>query len=252
MFTKKDLLSALKVAQVDPKGSLLVHSSMKSLGSIDGGADTVLDAFIEYMQEGLLIFPTHTWQDDNNPDLCFDPIKEKSCVGILGELFRQRTGVLRSLHPTHSVAVLGHDAFRYIAGEENYQTPCPRNGVWGKLYDINAQILFLGCDLTKNTFIHSVEEWFKVPERLSERFVAYKIKVDGRLINCPMRRHDAPCGDISLNYNKLLPIFLQKGAAKPVTIAQAQCYVCSARKMADISSAYLNENIDFFVTRDLL
>jgi aminoglycoside 3-N-acetyltransferase len=251
MFTKKDLLHALKVSQIDPKGSLLVHSSMKSLGFIEGGADTVVDAFIEYMQQGLLIFPTHTWQDNNNPDLCFDPLKEKSCVGILGELFRQRTGVIRSLHPTHSVAALGLDAARYIAGEENCQTPCPRNGVWGKLYDMDTQILFLGCELTKNTFMHSVEEWFKVPQRLSEHFVAYRIKVDGQLIDCPMRRHDAPCGDISLNYNKLLPVFLQKGAANSIMIAQAQCYLCSARQMADISSTYLNKDIDFFVTHDL-
>jgi hypothetical protein len=37
---------------------------MKSIGAVDGGADTVLDAFIEHIVldgDGLLLFPTHTW-----------------------------------------------------------------------------------------------------------------------------------------------------------------------------------------------
>jgi aminoglycoside 3-N-acetyltransferase len=251
MLNKNDLLNRLAEVQIDPKGTLLVHSSMKSLGLVDGGANTVLDAFTEYMRDGLLIFPTHTWQPHNNPDLCFDPLVESSCVGILSELFRKREGVLRSLHPTHSVAVLGHGAARYIAGEEYCQTPCPRNGVWGKLYDNDAQILFLGCELTKNTFIHSIEEWFHVLQRLSENLTIYKIKVDGQLIDCPMYRHESPHGDISLHYSKLLPIFLQKGAAKAIMIGQATCYLCSAKKMADICSEYLQNDSDFFATKDL-
>ena len=61
MYTKEQLMSHLAEMGVDPKGTLLVHSSMKAIGAVDGGADTVLDALQEYMKDGLLVLPTHTW-----------------------------------------------------------------------------------------------------------------------------------------------------------------------------------------------
>lgn len=251
MIDKATLLKQLEATNIDRRGSLLIHSSMKSLGEIVGGADTVIDAFIEFMQDGLLIMPTHTWDKKNNRDNRFDPESEPSCVGILGELFRQRPGVLRSLHPTHSVAVIGTLAADFIAGEERFDSPCPPQGVWGKLAKYDTQILFLGCPLSKNTFIHSIEEQYQVPQRLSQHFTDYKIKVAGKWLDCPMRGHEAPCADISLNYGKLLPVFLQRGAARKVKISTSTNYLCSAMQMEKICGEYLSANSDFFMLPEL-
>lgn len=60
MYNKQDLLKHLKELGINGNGTLLVHSSMKSIGQVEGGADTVLDALSEYMKNGLLVFPTHT------------------------------------------------------------------------------------------------------------------------------------------------------------------------------------------------
>ena len=54
MYTKEDLINCLSDMRIDPKGTVLVHSSMKAIGEVEGGADTVLDAFSEYMRDGLL------------------------------------------------------------------------------------------------------------------------------------------------------------------------------------------------------
>ena len=62
MYTKSDLLADIEKMGIDPKGALLIHSSMKAIGPVEGGADTVLDAWSQYMGDGLLIFPTHTWK----------------------------------------------------------------------------------------------------------------------------------------------------------------------------------------------
>ena len=251
MRNNATLLNELNATNIDPSGSLLIHSSMKSLGPIDGGAETVIDALIEFMQDGLLIMPTHTWEPHNNKENRFDPAKEPSCVGILGELFRQRSGVLRSLHPTHSVAALGASAANFIANEERCQSPCPAHGVWSRLEQYDTQILFLGCPLSKNTFIHSIEEQYKIPKRLSKGFTHYQIKSGEQWLDCSMRGHDAPCQDISLNYAKLLPIFLQRGAAQQVKIAESTSYLCSAAKMAYICGEYLKVNPDFFMLPEL-
>ena len=73
----------------------------------------------------------------------YDPNTEEGCVGIIPNVFSKREGVVRSLHPTHSMAVWGKDAAEYIKGEENCTTPCPPGGCWDRLRDINAKILLL-------------------------------------------------------------------------------------------------------------
>ena len=53
MYTKDSLMQQLEQLGVDRQSTVLIHSSMKSIGEVEGGADTVLDAFYDYMKEGL-------------------------------------------------------------------------------------------------------------------------------------------------------------------------------------------------------
>jgi len=248
MYSKEDLHKDISKIPLRRNGTLLIHSSMKSIGNVQGGADTILDIFIEVMKKGLLVFPTHTWAEYNNKNNIFNSVKEPSCVGILTNLFMKREGVIRSLHPTHSVAALGKDAKNYIEGEERSETPCPKSGCWGKLYDRDAQILFIGCDLTKNTLIHGVEEWNNIPDRLSEK--KYKIKIIGKdeeEFCSEVKRHWNSSGDISSNYGKLLKPFLHKNICSEYKIGDAKCYLCEAKKMADLTSSFLKKDKDLFI-----
>ena len=160
MYTKKDLMLHLEKNNIDPSGTLLVHISYKAIGEVDGRGDTVLDAFMEYMKDGLLVFPSHTWNyvnEGKNPVM--DVLYTPSCVGVLTEIFRKREGVRRSLHPTHSVSAIGADTEVFIAGEEKINTPCGKGGTHYKLWERNAQIMLVGVNFTRNTFIHGIEEW---------------------------------------------------------------------------------------------
>src|SRR5699024_7549757 len=116
MHTKESLMKQLEELNIRKEGTLLVHSSYKSLGEVEGGPDTVLDALSEYMKDGLLVLPTHTWEYINKDNPVFDVKNSPTNVGILTELFRKREGVIRSEHPTHSVAALGKDAEAFVAG----------------------------------------------------------------------------------------------------------------------------------------
>lgn len=176
MHTKNTLLKDIEKAGIKHDGTLIIHSSMKSLGQVEGGAKTVLDAFIEYMKEGLLLFPTHSWSEKNLKDGIYNPKTEPSCVGLLPNLFMKRIGAVRSMHPTHSVTAMGSRAKEYtMRDNNNISTPCPRHGCFGGLYDENAQLLFLGTTFTSNTFIHAVEEWLDIPNRISAKSKQIKI-----------------------------------------------------------------------------
>lgn len=90
MHTTTSLMKQLQELGIDPRGTILVHSSLKSVGEVEGGANTVLDALSEYMKDGLLVLPTHTWAYINADNPRFFVQDSPSCVGILPELFRKR------------------------------------------------------------------------------------------------------------------------------------------------------------------
>lgn len=251
MHTKHSLMKELETLGIDRRGTILVHSSMKSIGEVEGGADTVLDALSEYMEDGLLVLPTHTWSYIKADNPKFEVDNSPSCVGILPELFRKREGVVRSYHPTHSVAALGKDAAAFTEGAERYNTPCHRESVWGKLLDRKATILLVGVDLRRNTFIHGIEEWVDVPDRLTEEHEALTtVLSDGTEISVPSRRHKGPAS--SEYFWKVEDLLEEQGAMYKGVWGDAVVRVCDAAKLYDILAPMLRANPDLFVDNEPL
>lgn len=249
MFTKQDLKQNLKEMGIKPHDTLLVHSSMKSIGEVDGGADTVLDALMEYLSEGLLILPTHTWYSMSEYHSVYDPRLEPACVGILPNLFMKRKGVLRSLHPTHSVAVYGVDSEAFIEGEENRTTPCPPGGCYDRLKERKGKILLIGVGHERNTFIHCVEEHLNVPDRLTSEPTYFKIVMsDGKIKPSFMHRHDNSVTDhISENYTKLEQAFYDRKAAVKASFGNAACILCDAQAIYEVTKDVLSHQINCLI-----
>lgn len=245
MHTKKHLLEQLKTLKIDHTGTLLVHSSLKSIGDVEGGAHTVLDALSDYMKNGLLVLPTHTWADINADNPRFYVEDSPSCIGILPELFRKREGVVRSLHPTHSVGALGKGSADFIEGDEGFDTPCARGSSYGKLLDQKATIMLIGVDLRRNTFIHGVEEWVDIPGRLSpEAELLYTILPDGTEIEVPSFRHHGLSW--SEHFWKVDDLFLEKGVMALGKFGDATVRLCDTVGMTDLLCKMLEINPDLF------
>ena len=204
-YTKQTLQQDLAAMGLTGTETILIHSSMKSIGAVEGGADTVLDALMEFFAEGLLLLPTHTWQSIDQDHPVFDVRRSPCCVGILPELFRQRPGVVRSLHPTHSIAACGRGAAEYLAGELENNTPCTPGGCYDRLREVGGKILLLGVSHARNTFLHSVEEVLNVPNRLTDKPLQLTVVDEaGAEHTVYMRRHyNAQQPHISEDFVKL-------------------------------------------------
>ena len=244
MHTKETLLRDLKNMDLAPDATILIHSSMKAIGEVSGRASGVLEALTEYFADGLLVFPTLTWNciNDRQPD--FSVLHTPCCTGILPELFRRIPDVHRSLHPTHSLAARGKDAKAFTAGHENFNSPAHRNSPWGRLYDRHAVILFIGVDISCNTFLHSVEEWLPVPDMLTSVHQMLSVTgADGRKIPCPSRRHQ---GNHSRYYHLMEQDFVAGNALRYGIFGDARTCILDARKAGDITLAKLQKNPLFF------
>ncbi|MFH1762408.1 MAG: AAC(3) family N-acetyltransferase [bacterium] len=107
IITKQMLISDIQSLNLPADVILAFHSSMKSLGRVENGPGTVIDAFIEALgPEATIMVPTFTYGEKhrNRP---FDPEKSESVVGLITEVFRNRDDAIRSICPIHSVAAIG-------------------------------------------------------------------------------------------------------------------------------------------------
>jgi len=245
MHTFATLQKDLCVLGLTRNDTVLVHSSMKAIGEVEGRADTVLDALMDYFgQNGLLVFPTLTWSNVNADQPLFSVKKTPSVVGILPELFRQRPGVRRSLHPTHSLAAFGKDADAFIQGHENFSTPCARNSPWGRLYDRQAKILFIGSSISSNTLLHGVEEWAGAGEIFTEsQQQLIVLNENDQQIPVPSFRH---AGAHSQFYGCMAARFEADGALQKGRFGDAQCFLLDARKAADVTIKLLQQHPNAF------
>lgn len=250
MYTKEELKAQLAQMGLKRTDTILIHSSMKAIGEVEGGADTVLDVWQEYFSEGLLLLPTHTWAYVNEQHPVFDPAVTESCVGLLSNLFRKRPGVIRSLHPTHSMAAYGGEAAEYVAGEEFCNTPCTPGGCYDRLRLRKGRILLIGVGHERNTFIHSVEEVLNVPNRLADKPMELTVCMpDGSRKRVYMRRHyNAMQPHISEDFVKLNQAFTDCGAAEEVQFGNARCILCDAEGIFAVTRHVLASEPECLVT----
>jgi aminoglycoside N3'-acetyltransferase len=165
---RNDLEEALRKLGIRPGGVLLVHSSLSSLGHVDGGAPAVVEALENILgADGLLVMPAFTNSYTTSllpgePEP-FDPATT-SCrrrTGIIPDTFRQMPGVWRSRHPSHSLVARGPRAEEFVQGGER-RTFDPA-GPFGRYVQWGGQALFLGAGMGSNTTYHCAEDWMGLP-----------------------------------------------------------------------------------------
>ncbi len=170
-YTREKLIQDFTNLGIEKGDTLFIHSSFKSLGPIEDGADTVISALEETVgQDGLILMPTFSLLPSREERVAsWDIDKTPSTVGWLTEFFRQMSGTYRSDHYSHAIAARGKGAAAFVADHlrrEGYQSPWDLHP-WGKTYGThspmfraykaNAKLLMIGVDYYTSTYIHLVE-----------------------------------------------------------------------------------------------
>lgn len=249
---KKEQLSKQLEAFRHIRGKIVtVHTSLKAVGEIEGGGETLLDALIDYFacDGGLLCIPTHTWDTD-----VYDRRCAHSCIGTLPRLAAAHPKAFRTLHPTHSMAVFGERerVERFIKDEATIDTPANPGGCLGKLFQADGFVLLIGVGQEKNTFLHCVEEMLNVPDRLTD----YKVKKtiihkDGTEEKRHLYWFDDKIPDVSVYFPKFEAPFRHFGCICDGAIGNARVQICNARKMyAVMEKIYKNNQFGELLSDD--
>lgn len=186
---KDELVEELRKIGLEAGMDIEVHSSLSSLGYVEGGADTVIEALMECVTDRGSIFM---------PSLCFGPELElteedkdmgitvkikilpedapRTAMGIVADTFRQRddvitgTGVIRTSGWGLHADKAAKDGLNYVI----------RNG---------GKALLLGVDIYKLTAMHYAEDI--MPKEINDIFepteeVNSKYPPDEWLVECGM------------------------------------------------------------------
>ncbi len=170
MLTFEKLVEGFRSLGVEEGDTLLVHSSYKSFGEVDGGPQTViraLEAALGTDKDGTLIMPTFNF--DFNKGAPWDVRTTPSKMGVLTELVRLDPRAKRVFHPFYSFAILGKHAD--MLGALKYKSAYERNSVFGKLRDLDGKIMVIGLSYTNSmTFFHHIEQMEGVDYRFLKQF----------------------------------------------------------------------------------
>ncbi len=232
MLSKNELLLQLNKFNSSGK-TVIVHTSLRAIGEIEGGADTLIDALKEQFTKngGILCIPTHTWRT-----CVLDLNKTESCLGALPTVAAGRKDGVRSLHPTHSVMVFGdrQKCDEFVRNEKNVDSPTNPDGCYGNIFKENGYVLLIGVGQEKNTCIHCVDEMLDIPNRLTKEGINAKIIYkDGTEESRHLRWFDPIIPDVSVNFGKLEPAFRYFGAIEDGVLGNAKVQFCRTDKIKE-------------------
>ena len=239
LHTCEDLARDLGNLGVEPGDTLFVHSSFKSLGPVQGGAETVVRALEDSIgAEGLLLMPSFNLVAADKRAETWDLETTPSTVGWITEHFRRLPATYRSDHYSHSVAGRGKGARSFVADHlrlEGPRSPWDREP-WGRTYGIHspmykayragAKLLMLGVDYTSSTYIHLVEVMYWHRLRARDRTAAY-----------PALRRPA-----------LGAFWDQAGGLRRGSVGDAACRLFSIREYVDALLAEVERNAHLYRT----
>ncbi len=145
-MNKNEIKNGLRDIGLKRGDIVILHSSLSSIGHVKGGADTVINAFLETIGEaGTLVVPV------------FDKL------GIITETLKQRPNAIVSDCPLGTVAAIGADAEFICRDHWRAATVHGHGTPYLKIAELGGYVCLLGVDQDRNTTMHTVEALLELP-----------------------------------------------------------------------------------------
>lgn len=186
LCTRASLTSDLTRLGLGPGATVLVHSSLKSLGWVCGGVPAVIQALTDAVgPAGTVVVPTQSgeysdpagWENPPVPESWWEAIRENmpaydpavtptAGMGRIPEQLRTWPGAVRSAHPQVSFAALGARA-REIVEPHPLKDGLGPGSPLGRMAESGTQVLFLGTGYASCTAFHLAEYRLPVTPRMT-------------------------------------------------------------------------------------
>jgi len=234
------LVTGFRALGLTSGDKVLVHSSLSSIGHVEGGAPTLIQALLDVIgNDGLLMAPYFLPPLYEGP---FDPAHlPETYTGRLPRTLRNWPGAILSLHPSHPVVAFGLAAEQvthahYLASAVGRDSPIDR------LAKLGGKVLLLGVDQTANTTIHTGEAYANVaywgrprPDRKPGRWARLP---SGETIYVPLP--ETP-GD-SLGFLHIEPWLIERKLITTGSVGHAVCRLMAGQPLIEAVVEFLHHD----------
>jgi aminoglycoside 3-N-acetyltransferase len=161
----------------------MVHASLRNVGPVVGGANTVMHALLDAVgAQGTLVayVDVESFVDDEDEDDDV-PVFDKRIApaardhGVLHEVLRNWPGALRSDHPDAGVVALGRRA-AWIVDDHPFQYGYGDRSPFARVVEAQGHVLMLGAPLDTITLLHYAEHRARIA---GKRVVTYRRLMPG-------------------------------------------------------------------------
>ncbi|WP_342513768.1 AAC(3) family N-acetyltransferase [Sporosarcina sp. FSL K6-1522] len=174
--SKETLKEQLTTLGIRPGDQLIVHSSLKSMGWIAGGAQAVVEALIETVTpKGTIVMPAQSadnsdpsyWMLPPVPEAWHEPIRQSIPaydphlthlreMGKIADCFHRHPETIRSPHPAHSFIAWGRHAAQWMSKHplaDSFGMTSPL----GQMLEADVKIVLIGVGYDSCTALHLSE-----------------------------------------------------------------------------------------------
>jgi len=241
MYSYQEILDGFRQVPLTDSRIVLVHSSYKSFGGVEGGADAVIDALQTWVgTEGTVLLPNFNFQSWTELHY-FDVRETPSHMGIIGEVGRLRPEALRTPHPIYSFSVLGKYQ-EIFAACDDVEAYGPKS-VFALFHNLNGLNVSIGLHWNSTFSMHHYVEYntgcdYRRVKRFSGIYVGYDNKPDIKTYSMYVRYDGKVITDIAPGMDELL----EAGIIKAVPVGEAEVHYCPARDFFDHMSVIVREH----------
>jgi len=257
IVTKQFIVDELHKVGIIDGDVVMLHASLSKIGFVEQGAHSVIDAFMEAVGfEGTLVMPAFPAIGFNYDYLSTNPVFNyyltPSKMGIITEVFRNKSNVLRSLHPTDSVCAFGKHAYYLVKDHFNQLTPYNTFSPFYRLCELKAKIVLLGVDLNSLTNFHTSEDAisnFKFPVYHQTEF-RVGLEDENGFIKTMLTKVHNPEWSKKRKCNEFIFYFEEAGFLKHFKIGDASCMIIDAYQMHHwLVNNYISKGISLYTPK---
>jgi len=241
MLNHKELLDGFRQTSVKEGDTIIVHTSYKSLGGVEGGAETVIDVMRELVGvNGTVLFPAFIFPSWTETPY-FDVLETPSRMGMITELARIRPDAKRTPHPIYSFSVWGARADEF-SKTDDVEAYGPKS-VFALFHKTNGTIVSIGLDFNSTFSLHHYVEFntgcdYRRVKEFSGIYVGYDREPRIKKYSMFVRKNERVKTYIVPGMNDLL----QAGVIKEVRVGAAKVHFATANDFYDNMSVIVREH----------